>query len=88
MPTDYALQFARNANGKITWTTELGKWMFFALKLHKPQHAIIWNLEQLDMMIDEIESILENKPDTPIKDELLNIYRKHRYYINQLRQSQ
>jgi uncharacterized protein (TIGR02646 family) len=71
---DYAIQFERSDGGEIKWITELGKWMFFALRLHKPQHAIIWNLEQLDIMIKDIRQILEGEPDNPIKDELFRIY--------------
>ncbi|MDR2406705.1 MAG: HNH endonuclease [Bacteroidales bacterium] len=80
---DYALQFERADNGEIKWVTELGKWMFIALKLDKPQHAIIWQLEQLSGMMAEIRRIAN--PDHPLKDKLLALCLKYIDYENQLK---
>ena len=83
---DYALQFERSDNGEIRPITELGKWMFVTLKLDKPQHAIIWNLEQLDIMIKDIRQILAGEPDNPIKDKLFRIYGQFYDYTDKLAQ--
>lgn len=83
--SDYALQFERSDNGEIKWTTELGKWMFINLKLDKPHHAIIWQLERLGGMITEIREIVEANPEIPLKDELLSICLNYFDYENQLK---
>jgi len=86
--SDYALQFERSDNGEIRWATELGKWMFIALKLHKPHHAIIWQLERLGAMIDEIRQITVVNLNHPLKDDLLSICLQYIDYENQLRELQ
>jgi hypothetical protein len=82
---NYALQFERSGNGEIKPITELGKWMFVALKLDKPQHAVIWQLERLGKMIDEIRHIMEENPNHPLNKSLLSICLQYIDYENQLR---
>ncbi|WP_436414123.1 HNH endonuclease [Petrimonas sp.] len=82
---NYALQFERTDNGEIKWTTELGKWMFITLKLGKPQHAIIWQLEQLDDIIAQIRQIIDENPNHYLKDKLLKMCLTYIDYENQLR---
>ncbi len=82
---DYSVQFERTENGEIRPVTELGKWMFVALKLDKPQHAIIWQLERLGNMIVEIRQIMDEKPNHPLKNSLLPICLQYIDYENQLR---
>ena len=79
----YAKQFRRNENGSIQYISALGKWMFFALKLYKPQHEIIYNIERLDGLIEELQELLLQKPnDEEIKDLALSTYQQYRKYIN------
>lgn len=77
---DYNRQFGREENGEIKPITELGEWMYTHLKLYKPQHAILWNIEQLDNMINELEVLIDDQ-DIALKEELLNLYREYRAYI-------
>lgn len=82
---DYNNHFERTTNGKIKYITDLGKWMYNALNLNKPQHEILWNLEEIGRIIDELEilnSKLNSHPE--IQNLLLNTYRNYRLYIDQL----
>ncbi|MBY0479708.1 MAG: HNH endonuclease [Chitinophagaceae bacterium] len=77
----YSDQFSRAVNGRIVAETNLGAWMYKALKFYKPQHEIIWNIEQLDNMIDEIEAL---SADSVLLDQLLDCYRNFRKYVKEL----
>jgi hypothetical protein len=81
---DYNDQFERTNLGRIRYLTNLGEWMFKALKLDKPHHEVVWNIEQADILIDEIESLLLLTPDTQLEQQLLPIYREFRKYVKQL----
>jgi|SRR5690554_337315 len=82
--SDYDNQFGRNISGRITYKTPLGKWMFLTLKLHKPQHEIIWNIEELDKLIDECEDLLEKFHNEKITSRLLVLYKAYKDYTKQL----
>ena len=81
---NYNLQFDRLNNGQIKAITSLGTWMYKELKLYKPQHEFIWNLEELDKIIEESEIILKSTTDetltSDLKDLILDFYRKYRKY--------
>ena len=80
---EYNNQFDRLENGRILPKTELGEWMYNAMKLYKPQHEIIWNIELVDNLIDEIEAFpIDNNND--LKDKLLSVYREFKQYIKSL----
>ncbi len=85
---NYNLQFDRLNNGQIKAITSLGTWMFKELKLYKPQHEFIWNLEELDKIIEESEIILKSTTDetltSDLKDLILDFYRKYRKYTKLL----
>jgi hypothetical protein len=80
----YNNQFERNELGRINFKTPLGEWMYKALKLYKPQHEIIWNIEVADKLIDEIESLFQKFPNSEFEEKLLPIYREFRKYVKQL----
>jgi len=80
----YNDQFIRHAGGRILPQTSLGQWMYNALQLYKPQHEVIWNIEQLDMMISEIEEILDHTPTSHLKDMLLTCCLEYRKYTKAL----
>lgn len=80
----YEQQFRRLPNGQISATTKLGLWMVKELKLDKPQHEIIYNLEQLDSIIDQIESNLEKLENIDILKRINCLLFKYRAYIRQL----
>ena len=81
---EYANQFDRTAKGRILPITNIGQWMYIALKLYKPQHEIIWSLDELYKLIQEIENILKNKPNNQLKDKLLDCYREFMVYSKKL----
>ena len=81
---EYAQQFDRAANGRILPKTKIGQWMYNALKLYKPQHEIIWSINELDKLIDQIEQILEKQPNQKLKDKQLECYREFRKYVKKL----
>lgn len=81
---EYSNQFTRLNNGEIRSTTDLGEWIYNELKLYKPQHEVIWNIEQLDLLIDESEKLLKDNCDENLKTALLTLYREYRAYTKQL----
>ncbi|MDV3719762.1 HNH endonuclease [Elizabethkingia anophelis] len=85
---DYNNHFTRLDNGQIKPTTNLGEWIYNNLKFHKPQHEVIWNIEQLDGLIKESKLLLNNISDDSLakvtKDLLLNLYDKYLIYTKQL----
>lgn len=81
---EYQIQFERFENGRIIYQTQLGKWMYYKLKLHKPQHEIIWQIEELDNLIEECESVLKTIDNDILKDKVLGLYREYRKYTKQL----
>ncbi|WP_159729489.1 HNH endonuclease [Sphingobacterium sp. 18053] len=81
---EYEKQFQRDNKGRILHKTLLGKWMYYKLKLHKPQHEIIWQIEELDTLIEECEKFLENFHNEALKERLLYLYREYRNYTKQL----
>lgn len=81
---EYNNQFTRLADGRVIPQTLLGQWMYNALKLYKPQHEIIWNIEQLDLMIDEIQGLLKDFPSTSLTERLLICCLEFRKYIKAL----
>jgi hypothetical protein len=81
---DYDKQFERYVNGRIIHKTPLGEWMYYKLKLHKPQHEIIWQIEELDNLIEECENVLKTIDDETLKGKLLRLYQEYRKYTKQL----
>lgn len=81
---DYDNQFERLQNGQIKAITNLGKWMLKELKLDKPQHEIIYNLEQLDNILDQLENDLENLADINLYKRISALLFKYRAYVKQL----
>jgi len=82
---DYNKQFDRLNNGRIIPIKPLGKWMYNALKLYKPQHEIIWNLEQLYILITELRELVKKMPDdVHLKNRLIDLYNAYDDYIQDL----
>ncbi|HFG4489629.1 hypothetical protein [Acinetobacter baumannii] len=71
-------------NGRIVPTTKLGNWMLKELKLDKPQHEIIYNLEQLDKIIDELQELILKLEDLDLYRRITSLLLKYRAYIRQL----
>jgi hypothetical protein len=81
---DYDNQFVRIPNGQIRAITNLGNWMLKELKLDKPQHEIIYNLEQLDITINQLESNLKDLEDINLYKRITTLLLRYRTYVKQL----
>ena len=83
---DYLNHFERKNTGEINYKTALGEWMYYALKLHKPQHQVIWQLEQLEPIINEIKAFT-NLVDIPenLKDFIIAMLIEYDNYRDELR---
>lgn len=82
---DYNKQFERDDIGRIFPRSKLGQWKYNALKLYKPQHEIIWNIEQLQLLITEIKEELKLSPSNmDLKDRLIVTYEKFEDYLTKL----
>ena len=73
--SEYDNQFERDVNGKIIAKTELGKWIHKELKLWKPEHLVIWHLDEISKTIKEIENLMTDKETSDEK----GILEKHHY---------
>lgn len=83
---DYLNHFSRNANGRIDYESVLGKWMYDALKLYKPQHEVIWNIEQIEVNIKQIKNLVKsNRVPDKLKDKIIKTFDTYTDYIDQLR---
>lgn len=81
---EYNNQFSRFDDGRIKAETKLGEWIYRELRFYKPQHEIIWNIEQLAILIEECKSLLESTNNENIKDRLLKLYDEYFNYTKQL----
>lgn len=81
---NYNNQFHRLHNGRILPQTKLGEWIYNSLKLYKPQHEIIWNIELLDTLIDEIKEILEHSANDELNKRLILCLLEYRKYVKEL----
>jgi len=82
---DYNKQFDRLDTGRIIYKTNLGEWMYNEMKLYKPQHEIIWNIEQLHNLITEIRVLVNDYPqESGLKDMLITLYNAYDDYIQKL----
>lgn len=81
---DYDQQLIRLPNGQIRANTTLGNWIYKELKLDKPQHEIIYNLEQLDIIIDQLEGDLSKLDDINLYKRITTLLLNYRAYIKQL----
>lgn len=81
----YDKQFSRDENGNIIPLTPIGRWMYDNLKLYKTQHSILWNIEQLDMICQELaEKLVGNPNELVIKDKLLECLLEYRNFSKRL----
>ena len=82
---DYNKQFDRLDTGRIIYKTNLGEWMYNEMKLYKPQHEIIWNIEQLHNLITEIRVLVNDySQESGLKDMLITLYNAYDDYIQKL----
>lgn len=77
----YDEQFERSDTGVIVAKTELGRWMYDNLKLWKKQHEVLWNIEQLDRLIEEIEPLLKSCDDISVYKDITQLFFKARALV-------
>jgi len=82
--TQYDTHFERDDVGNIVALTNVGKWMYVALKLSKPQHQLIYQLEKLDETIEQLEVIANQ--DLEVEALLTDLLKKYRRYSRELRE--
>ncbi len=86
---DYVDHLHRDSYGRIIPTTDVGKYMVKAMKLHLKRHAIIWNLEQLQKRMDEIEieynKIAADKLPLMLAHEIIQLHMGHNRYFKLLK---
>lgn len=51
---DYDKQLGRDDNGYIIPLTEVGQWMHHNLKLGQSKHQVLWNIEQLEILTEQL----------------------------------
>ena len=84
--TEYDKQFSRNRRGEIIAVTPLGEWMWKALNLGNPAHSVVWKLEQIRIIIDELQVIADTYPtDSSVSVTLNKLNKGYRDYLDQLR---
>ena len=83
---EYDKQFEREENGKIIPVTPLGKWMYDELKLHKRQHQILWNIEQLDETLKALKPFIDfpESLDSSICIRIIKIYNSQHKLLEEL----
>jgi HNH endonuclease len=81
--SEYNKHFCRSKDGSIIFRTKLGEWMYYSLKLYKPQHKIIWNLESLQESITQIKNIKKTSKNKHLIKKLQDIYDNFFIYIEE-----
>ena len=73
-------------DGKIIPVTPLGKWMYDELKLHKRQHQILWNIEQLDETLKALKPFIDfpESLDSSICIRIIKIYNSQHKLLEEL----
>ena len=83
---EYDKQFSRNGRGEIVAETPLGEWMWKALNFGNPAHSVIWKLEQILKIINELQAIADAYPtDSSVSVILNNLNKGYREYLDQLK---
>ena len=83
---NYINHLDRSNDGKIIAISNLGNDMYFSLKLHKPQHQIIWKLENLEPTIKHIKTNSSlNKLPEQLKDRIIQLFIRYDDYRDELR---
>lgn len=85
---DYEGHLQRDPNGNIIAATDLGKYMIKSLNLGLKRHSLIWNLEKLEVIIDEVEVLFkknEHKISQPLATKIAQLLFQYRKYSKLLR---
>lgn len=73
---DYNLHFEREDDGTIVAKTEQAKYMVSHMHLNLRRYAIVWKLERLDELIEQLKKKLKLRPElkSGLYMELLELY--------------
>lgn len=71
---DYSKQFERLSDGTIVPLTDLGRWMWDAMKLYNSSHHFIWQLEQLRKNLNVLRKHCDDPAIAPIIAKISNKY--------------
>lgn len=85
---EYTDHLKRDINGAIVPTSDLGKYMIKAMKLDLKRHSIIWNLEKLETIIDQLKNEydrLVGKIPQNLSEKIVSLLFEHRKYSKLLR---
>ena len=83
---EYGKQFSRNGRGEIVAVTQLGEWMWKALNLGNPVHSLVWKLEQIRKIINELWTIADTYPaNSSVSVILNNLNKQYISYLDELR---
>lgn len=70
---EYEKHLRRYQNGEIYYTTELGKYMFYGMKLYLQRHQLIYNLGRIHTKLKEVKKEIHkreqvHKPTEDLKE--------------------
>ncbi|MDM8159064.1 HNH endonuclease signature motif containing protein [Labilibaculum sp. K2S] len=74
--SDYSNIFRRDDKGRIVSDSDLGNWMIKNLNLGLKRHSIIWQLDKLKSVVEQIKTHYESKESIDPKIEFLLEYIK------------
>lgn len=80
--------FDRDSNGNIIGCTPVASYMVKQLKLFRIEYGIVWSLEQIDNVMDKLESVVSkyrNSLDVGRWNQLWNVYTQGRSIQNKLK---
>lgn len=69
--TDYEKQLGRDDKGYIVPLTDVGNWMHTNLKLGKSMHQVLWNIEQLEVLTEQMLLKIDLKTIDPKVKQLI-----------------
>ena len=87
--SEYTTLFRRNKKGEITPITKVGTYIYRHLKFYLKRHEILWKIEQVHFLLDELDKLSipnENEKAKELHYELLKYYRtyfKDLIYLNE-----
>lgn len=84
----YEDHLCRDGQGNIIAKTDIGKYMIKEMKLDLKRHAIIWNLELLESLIEQIRHELQTaggKIPEALQGEIIKLLFNHLKYTKLLR---
>lgn len=83
---NYQEQFHRGKDGSIIADTQLGQWIYSALNFANPVHRIVWNMERLRVLIQDINTHVElGGENQEVSTDILKIVDAYFKYENELK---